>query len=89
MEDLFFLEKVCGFSKLLWKMSLEEFEKIFQKKILRKGAQFSKLFWKLLRKNLGKCVGKHEPCPTRRKLCNKTKFAKKVRSADTQLRRHM
>jgi len=41
------------------------------------GAKFSKLLWKLLRKNLGKCVGKHSPSPTWRKLCNRMKFAKK------------
>jgi len=40
-------------------MSLEEFEKILQRKFLRKGAQFSKLLWKILTRNLGKYVGKH------------------------------
>jgi len=37
---------------------------------LRKSAQFSKLLWKLLRKNLGKYVGKHSPSLTWRKLRN-------------------
>jgi len=50
-------------SMRIFKTSLENvFGRILEdlpKKILRKGAQFSKLLWKLLRKNLGKYVGKH------------------------------
>jgi len=41
------------FGKCLWKNL-----KNLPKKMLRKGAQFSKLLWKLLRKNLGKYIGK-------------------------------
>jgi len=50
-------------SMQIFKTSLEKvFERIWEdlrKKTLRKSAQFLKFLWKLLRKNLGKYVGKH------------------------------
>ena len=58
LEDFFSKE-----SMQIFKNSLKNvFGRIWEdltKKILRKGAQFSKLLWKLLRKNLGKYIGKH------------------------------
>ena len=58
LEDFFSKE-----SMQIFETSLENvFGRIWEdlpKKILRKGAQFSKLLWKLLRKNLGKYIGKH------------------------------
>jgi len=49
LED-FFPKKVCGFSKLIWKMSLEEFEKIFQRRFWERVHNFWNFFGNFLQR---------------------------------------